>query len=72
MRTPSIIAMLFLAGCGCEQKFAPGEIVKHRLVPGKFLVVRSSEVFNIEGSCLVDVRVENGTMWTVDMSELER
>ncbi|TIW78977.1 MAG: hypothetical protein E5V53_20825 [Mesorhizobium sp.] len=73
MRALIVLAALVLAGCNeCEQKFPPGSIVTHKLLTGKYLVIRSSRIENWQGYCLVDVRSDSGRMETVSVEELSK
>lgn len=65
-----IIPALFLASCeNCQQKFTSGEIVAHRVISGRFLIIRQSKMENFEGFCLVTVRDQKGNLWDLDVSE---
>ena len=63
--------VLLLAGCEkCEKVFADSQIVKHRVIDMKFVVVRSAETANLEGHCLIDLRASNGLLVSMDPNEL--
>lgn len=66
-----LILLIALAGCEpCEQRFRDGQIVTHRLLGDRFIVLRSSEIKNIDGLCLVDVATPRGIATAV-VDELE-
>ncbi|MER9176688.1 hypothetical protein NKH72_24305 [Mesorhizobium sp. M0955] len=68
-----VLLAVSLVGCTkCEQRFNPGDIVKHRmLVAAPMLVVSSSEIENLDGQCLVTVRDGRGYLINLASVELE-
>jgi len=70
-KLPALALCLATAGCACDQKFAPGDIVRTRLGEQILLVLQSSEVENFEGYCLVTVRAEDGSLHNRAVEELE-
>ncbi len=68
-----LISLSFLIGCGreCPIVFQPGQIVKHKLLDEKYLVIKQSPLSTMEGHCLVDVRSSSGMWVLLSVNELE-